>query len=131
MPRILDAERRLLVVAVEGVGHRHDAHALEVQLRDDGEHQVVVAGESAIRCSTKRTIHPWSMAEKNPRDVGIEHPPHVLPLDSHRQRVERIVRSAPRSESVGEAEKVRLVDRVKHPGHSELHQPRRDIPEGS
>ena len=41
----LDGERRLLVVAVETVGDRNHADALEVELSDDREHEVVVTGE--------------------------------------------------------------------------------------
>jgi hypothetical protein len=41
----LDPERCLLVVAVEPIRHRDDPHALEVQLGDDGGHEVVVTSE--------------------------------------------------------------------------------------
>ena len=47
-------------------------------------------------------------------DVGVEHPVHLLRHDPDRQRIQRLVRTAPLSESVGEAEEVRSVDRVQH-----------------
>jgi hypothetical protein len=42
----LDTEGRFLVVAVEPICNGHDANAFEVELREDREHQVVVASES-------------------------------------------------------------------------------------
>ena len=47
-------------------------------------------------------------------DVRVEHPVHLLPLDPDRERVQRIMRAAPRPEPVGEAQEVRLVDGVEH-----------------
>ena len=67
---------------------------------------------SAIRCSRDFTSHPWSRVSKNHSDVGIEHPVHA-PLSSGRPQERRAHRCALRlrSEPVGEAEEVRLVDR--------------------
>ena len=53
-------------------------------------------------------------------DVRVEHPAHLLPLDPDRQRVQRVMRSAPRSEPVGEAQEVLLVDGVEHLDHRPL-----------
>jgi hypothetical protein len=47
-------------------------------------------------------------------DVGIEHPVHLSRHDSDRERVQRLVRVATRSEPIGETEEVRLVDGVQH-----------------
>jgi hypothetical protein len=47
-------------------------------------------------------------------DVGVEDPVHRPPGDPEGERIQRIVLGAPRSEPVGEAEEVRLVDRVQH-----------------
>jgi len=41
----LEAERGLLVVAVEPVGDGHDTDPREMELREHGEHEIVVAGE--------------------------------------------------------------------------------------
>jgi hypothetical protein len=47
-------------------------------------------------------------------DVRVEHPIHLLALQTDRQRVQRVVRATPRTKSVREATEVRLVDRVEH-----------------
>src|SRR5579864_2754390 len=47
-------------------------------------------------------------------DVGIKHPVHLLPEDSHCERIQRLMLVTPRSESVREAEKVGLVDSIEH-----------------
>src|SRR5665811_826390 len=47
-------------------------------------------------------------------DIRVEHPVHLLPPDPHRQRVQRIMRTTPRPETVGEAPEVHLVDGVQH-----------------
>ena len=47
-------------------------------------------------------------------DIRVEHPVHLLPLDPHRQRIQRVMRASPRPEPVGEAQEVRLVDGVEH-----------------
>src|SRR6266545_668878 len=49
---------------------------------------------------------------EKPTDVGIEHPVHLLRRDPDRQRIQGLMRAAPRSEPVREPEKVDLVDRV-------------------
>jgi len=47
-------------------------------------------------------------------DVRVEHPVHLLPLDPDRERIQRMMRAAPRPETVGEAQEVHLVDGVEH-----------------
>jgi site-specific DNA recombinase len=47
-------------------------------------------------------------------DVRVEHPVHPLLRNPDRQRVQRIVRAAPRSEPVGEAPEILLVDGIEH-----------------
>ena len=53
-------------------------------------------------------------------DVRIEHPVHLLPHESHPERVQRIMRAATGSEAVGEAQEVDLVDLVEHRHHGLL-----------
>lgn len=47
-------------------------------------------------------------------DVGVEDPVHRPLGDLEGERVQRIVLGTPRTEPVGKAEKIRLVDRVQH-----------------
>ena len=47
---------------------------------------------------------------EEPTDVGVEHPVHLLPHESHPERIQRVMLAAPRSESIGEAQEVHLVD---------------------
>jgi hypothetical protein len=47
-------------------------------------------------------------------DVRVEHPVHLLAFDPDHERVQRVVRAAPRPEAVREAEEVRLVDGVQY-----------------
>src|SRR3984893_13701633 len=47
-------------------------------------------------------------------DVGVQYVVHLLALDPDNQRIHRIMRAAPGSESVREPEEVFLVDRVEH-----------------
>src|SRR5262249_2595748 len=42
----LDSEGGFLIIAVESVGNRHDADAVEAQLGQDREHEVVVARQA-------------------------------------------------------------------------------------
>jgi hypothetical protein len=53
-------------------------------------------------------------------DVGIEHPVHPLPLDAHRQRVQRLMRAATRTEPVRKAPEVDLVNLVEDRHHGLL-----------
>jgi len=45
-------------------------------------------------------------------DVGIKHPVHALPLNAHRQRVQRLMRAAAGAKPVREALEVDLLDLV-------------------
>jgi hypothetical protein len=54
------------------------------------------------------------MQSKNARMSASRDPVHRPPGDPEGERIQRIVLGAPRSEPVGEAEEVRLVDRVQH-----------------
>jgi site-specific DNA recombinase len=47
-------------------------------------------------------------------DIRVQHPVHPLAVDPGRQRVQRVMRLAPRPETVGETPEVRLVDGVQH-----------------
>src|SRR5260370_21286009 len=53
-------------------------------------------------------------------DVGIEHPVHPLPLNAHRQRVQRLVRAASGAEPVRKALEVDLVNLVEDRHHGLL-----------
>ena len=53
-------------------------------------------------------------------DVGIEHPVHLLPFQSHSKRIQRLMRAAARAEPVGEASKVDLVNLVEDRHHGLL-----------
>src|SRR5271166_3842807 len=47
-------------------------------------------------------------------DVRIEYPVHLPPLDPGRERVQRIMRAAPRPEPIGETPEVHLIDGVEY-----------------
>jgi hypothetical protein len=49
-----------------------------------------------------------------PTVVRIEHPIHLPPQDPDRERIQRLMRAAPRPKPVGETPEVRLVDGVEH-----------------
>ena len=53
-------------------------------------------------------------------DVGVQYPVHRLALDANRERVQRVVLSPSRPEPVGEADEVRLVDRIENLHHRAL-----------
>src|ERR1700677_4618622 len=53
-------------------------------------------------------------------NVGVQYPVHRLALDANRKCVQRIVLSPSRPEPVGEAEEVRLVDRIENLYHRAL-----------
>ena len=52
-------------------------------------------------------------------EIQVEHPAH-LPLDTDRERVQRVMRAAPGPEPVGEPEEVRLIYGVQHLDHRPL-----------
>lgn len=60
--------------------------------------------------------------EMDPRttNVRIGYPVHALPLDAHGQGVERLMRAAARTKSVGKAFEVGLVNLVEDRHHSLL-----------
>src|ERR687897_1540030 len=53
-------------------------------------------------------------------DVRIEYPVHLSLLDPDRERIQRIMRPAPGSKPVREAQEVRLIDGVQHLDHRPL-----------
>jgi len=53
-------------------------------------------------------------------EVRVEHPVHTLPQDPGRERIQRVMRTAPRPKSVRETEEVLLVDGVQHLDHRPL-----------
>ena len=57
---------------------------------------------------------PGGDGVEKPPDVGIEHPVHLPRQQSRIERVQRVVRLAPRPEPVREAQEVSLPDRVHH-----------------
>jgi hypothetical protein len=57
---------------------------------------------------------------KERSDVGVQCPAHLPAVDPDTERIQRIVRTAPRPESVREPEEVFLVDRVQQRDHRPL-----------
>jgi hypothetical protein len=53
----------------------------------------------------------WNSILEAP-NVGVEHPVHALPLDAHRQRVQRLVRAASGTEPIRESLEVHLMRAV-------------------
>ena len=51
---------------------------------------------------------------KEPRDIGVQYPVHLAAVDANRQGVQRIVRAAPRPESMAEPKEVSLPDGVQY-----------------
>ena len=47
-------------------------------------------------------------------DIRVQHPVHLLPVNPSVESVQRIVLAAPRSESIREAKKILLVDRLQN-----------------
>src|SRR6266545_6314241 len=56
---------------------------------------------------------PIKLAEEV-ADIRVEYPAHPPPLDTDRQRIQRLMRVAPRPEPVGEAPELRLIHGVEH-----------------
>src|SRR6266704_609555 len=56
---------------------------------------------------------PIKLAEEV-ADIRVEYPVHPPPLDTDRQRIQRLMRVAPRPEPVGEAPELRLIHGVEH-----------------
>jgi hypothetical protein len=51
---------------------------------------------------------------EKPRDVGVQYPVHLAPVDPDRQRIQRVVLTAFRSEAIAEPQEIFLPDRVQH-----------------
>jgi hypothetical protein len=62
--------------------------------------------------------HP-SMIERVEKrlDVGVEHPVHPSLVEPTPECIQRLMLTAPRPESIREAEKVRFIDRRQHRDH--------------
>jgi hypothetical protein len=59
------------------------------------------------------------LVEKAP-NVRVQNPVHTLALDAYTQRVQRLVRAAPRPEPIAESPKVGLVNLVENRDHGLL-----------
>ena len=57
---------------------------------------------------------------KEPANVRIQHPFHPLPMESHTQRIQRLVRAAPRPEPVRKALEVHLINLIENGHHGLL-----------
>src|SRR5258708_19436167 len=65
--------------------------------------------------------HPFvAQVIEETTDVGIKHPVHPLPLNAHRQRVQRLMRAATGTKPVREAFEVDLIYLVEDRHHSLL-----------
>jgi hypothetical protein len=53
-------------------------------------------------------------------NVCIEHPVHSLPLNAHRQRIQRLMRTATRTKPIGKAFEVDLINLIEDRHHSLL-----------
>src|SRR5580704_7868924 len=60
----------------------------------------------------------WNTIEEA-TDVRIQHPVHSLPMESHTERVQRLMWATPRPETIRKAPKVHLIDFVED-GHRGL-----------
>ena len=47
-------------------------------------------------------------------EIRVEHPVHALPFDPGGERIQRVMRAAPRPKPIREADEVLLVDGVQH-----------------
>jgi len=66
----------------------------------------------------------WGCVANEAADVGIEHPVHPLPLDAHRQRVQRLMRAATGPEPVREALEVDLSSKNPRTLRNNMHENR-------
>src|SRR5438094_6501040 len=57
---------------------------------------------------------------KETTNVGVEHPVHYSLHDPNAERVQRLMRTSPRSTAVGKSHKILLVKRTQHFGHRPL-----------
>ena len=74
------------------------------------------AQDPLVRDPVLEELHQPAVVEAGEEvaDVRVEHPVHLPALDPDRERIQRIMRAAPRPKPVREAEEVRLVDGVQH-----------------
>src|SRR5437016_4345732 len=74
------------------------------------------AHDARVPHTVLEKLHQPSVVEgiKEATDIGIEHPVHPPRREPDRERVQRLMRIAPRSESIRETEEVALVDGVEH-----------------
>src|SRR6267154_5540600 len=75
---------------------------------------------SPIRCSTKRICHSRLTLSKKGLNVAIEHPVDPPLPDPERERIQRLMLVALRSETVAEAQELRLIDRRQNCHHRSL-----------
>ena len=70
--------------------------------------------DAPVRDAVLEKLHQPPVIEsvEEATDVGIEHPVHPSPVNSGGQGIECMMRTSPRSEPVGEAEEVDLVERI-------------------
>jgi site-specific DNA recombinase len=78
---------------------------------------------SAIGHAVLNKLHRPFVAHvvKEASNVRIEHPVHTLPLDAHRQRVQRLMRAASGPEPIRESLEVHLINLVENGHHGLLY----------
>jgi site-specific DNA recombinase len=81
------------------------------------------AQDPAIGHAVLNKLHRPFVAHvvKEASNVGVEHPVHALPLDAHRQRVQRLVRAASGTEPIRESSEVHLINLVEYGHHGLLY----------
>src|SRR5437773_1349312 len=70
--------------------------------------------DAPVRHAVLDELHQPPVVEgvEGPMDIGIEHPVHLPRRDPYRERLQSLMRTAPRREPVREPEEVDLIDRV-------------------
>src|SRR3954447_25016966 len=58
---------------------------------------------------------------KEATNVRIQHPVHSLPMESHTERIQRLMRATPRPEAIREALEVRLINLFENGYYGLLH----------
>ena len=58
---------------------------------------------------------------KEASNVGVKHPVHTLPLEAHRQRVQRLVRASTGTEPIRESLEVHLINLIENGHHGLLY----------
>jgi len=92
------------------VARRHDSvfHDARLQPFLDQAEDALVADPMSDETGEPILVH----RVEELLDVGVEYPVHLPRVDPHHERVQRVMRAAPWSESVAESEEILLVDRV-------------------